>query len=214
MTTGPALELQQRLATLERAQRRQRLVLGLVLAAGIPALLVASPVGTLTTFSNGTVADASAINGNFSTITTAVNDNARKLNRQFGRYEGNGSSGGDGTGFVLTTAARTRGSGIIRANQMTNAALRNEFEALVDCWFHFSAYNEGNSTHSYTSVNLTRAAGGAEQLANNYWHEGSTMGYTQSGSVFLQAGDKIQFRDAFTPTQPTGAWFSFVAEQD
>jgi hypothetical protein len=46
------------------------------LTVAVPLVLVAAQVGPLTTFANGTVADADAVNSNFSAIESAVNDNA------------------------------------------------------------------------------------------------------------------------------------------
>lgn len=70
------------IAALRREVRRLKLaglvVLGLAVAA-VPLFMRASAVGSLTTFSNGTVADASAINGNFGALATAVNDNNTRI---------------------------------------------------------------------------------------------------------------------------------------
>lgn len=53
-----------------RAVLRPVLLVGCALALVVPAALVA--LGPITTFSNGTFADASAINGNFSALATSV----------------------------------------------------------------------------------------------------------------------------------------------
>jgi hypothetical protein len=52
-------------------------LLGTAFAA--PSFLFAGAVGTLTSFSNGTVADADEVNGNFAAIVTAVDDNDARI---------------------------------------------------------------------------------------------------------------------------------------
>ena len=133
--------------------------------------------------------------------------------RQFARYAGNGSSS---SGFYnLPTEERTRGSGLIEANHLSSSGLGNEYEVLEDCWFSFSASVRGNTSHAYSSVNLYDASGSlVEQLAYDTTHEGSTTGYTFSGSVFVEAGQKIRFSDDYTPGSISGSFFYYTAVRD
>ncbi len=135
------------------------------------------------------------------------------ITRQFARYDGNGSSSG---GFYnLPSQGRTRGSGLIQANHLSNSGLGNEFEVLQDCWFNFSASVRGNTSHAYSAVDLYNSSGGlVEQLAYDTTHEGSTTGYTFSGSVFVEAGQKIRFRDDYTPGTISGSFFYYTAVSD
>jgi hypothetical protein len=64
--------------TFKNALNLMSLLSALMLAAAIPAAL-AAPVGPLTTFTAGTPAKASDVNGNFSTIVTTVNANDTRL---------------------------------------------------------------------------------------------------------------------------------------
>lgn len=64
---------------------RAGLVLLGVVAVGVPLLLYAGSVGTLTSFSNGQVADAALVNANFSDLRTAINDNDARLTLHLGR---------------------------------------------------------------------------------------------------------------------------------
>jgi hypothetical protein len=48
-------------------------------ALALPVSLLATTVGPLTVFSNGTVADADQVNANFEAMRTAIDDNAARL---------------------------------------------------------------------------------------------------------------------------------------
>lgn len=79
--------------------RLRDLVIAVVIGAlaVIPLLLAASPVGPLTTFSNGQYADATAINANFAAVRTAVDDNARVAARAIVSFDGTSCSGAGNT---------------------------------------------------------------------------------------------------------------------
>lgn len=68
-------------AELARTRRRERIALVVVACAlvALPLLVRAGAVGSLTSFTNGQVADAAAINGNFTALKTAVDDNHARL---------------------------------------------------------------------------------------------------------------------------------------
>lgn len=61
--------------------RRVGIALGALAIVAVPAWLFASNVTGLTSFSNNTVADANAVNGNFAALAGAVNDNDDRLDR-------------------------------------------------------------------------------------------------------------------------------------
>jgi hypothetical protein len=63
-----------------------------LLAVAVPGTLFAGAVGTLNVFSNGTVADADAVNVNFEAVRVAVDDNAARIDAL------ESSSGGGGAG--------------------------------------------------------------------------------------------------------------------
>jgi hypothetical protein len=65
----------------------------------LPLAVLAGPVGSLTTFSNGTVADANEVNANFSAIRTAVDDNDSRITS----LEAGGGSGGGLVDDSITT---------------------------------------------------------------------------------------------------------------
>lgn len=59
---------------------RKALRIGLlVLGGALPAAVTAGVVTGLTTFNNGSVADAAAVNTNFTAVKTAVDDNAGRI---------------------------------------------------------------------------------------------------------------------------------------
>jgi hypothetical protein len=62
-------------------------VLG-VAALAVPSALFAGAVGSLVTFSNGTVADANDVNANFAAVQTAVDDNDTRLTAVEGAVSG------------------------------------------------------------------------------------------------------------------------------
>jgi hypothetical protein len=98
---------------------------------------------------------------------------------------------------------------------MSNPALGNEFEVLEDCWFSFSASVRGNTTHAYSTVDLFNSSGALlERLAYDTTHEGSTTGYTFAGSLFVEAGQTIRFRDDFTPGTISGSFFYYTCVAD
>lgn len=69
----------------------------------VPIAVLASPVGTLNSFSNGTVTDANDVNANFSTIRTAVDDNDARITT----LEAGGGSGNVHVGNTPTTCDST-----------------------------------------------------------------------------------------------------------
>lgn len=89
-------ELRSELEALRRQMRRETRLTRLgglaVLVSAVvlvPLALRAAAVGSMATFTNGTVADAAQINGNFGALTTAVNDNDTRIGSlESGRVRG------------------------------------------------------------------------------------------------------------------------------
>ncbi len=87
----------------ERMERNLvRVTLGIQLLV-FPLMLQAGTVGSLTSFSNGTVADAVDVNDNFAALSTAVDDNAARV----ADLE---SAGGGGAGFFGAPVVAERGA--------------------------------------------------------------------------------------------------------
>lgn len=63
----------------------QVVILLVIMFVAIAAISYASSIGTLTTFSSGSAISSSAMNTNFSTIKTAVNDNYTQISSQSSR---------------------------------------------------------------------------------------------------------------------------------
>src|SRR6267143_2036394 len=63
----------------EQVMRTRSMLSGITALLAAASLSYAGPVGPLTTFSAGTPARASDVNGNFSAVSTAVNDNASRI---------------------------------------------------------------------------------------------------------------------------------------
>jgi hypothetical protein len=63
----------------EQIMRTRSMLWGIAASFAVASLSHAGPVGPLTTFTAGTPAKASEVNGNFSVVSTAVNDNASRI---------------------------------------------------------------------------------------------------------------------------------------
>jgi hypothetical protein len=127
--------------------------------------------------------------------------------RQYGRFFGTGSvvSGF----FTFPTVQRSKGAGLITRQTSGGDALY----AVEDCWVDWKFIGKGNSSHAYTHIVQYFAAGGSEQLGWDATHEGSTVGYTMSGSTFMNAGDRIRFGKDYWPSAPSEVIISFTASK-
>lgn len=123
-----------------RFDRRWFLALPLVVAAvGVPAALLASNVTGLTAFVNGNVADATAVNANFTAVKNAVDDNAARIAalevpprylhmRMTGAYQ----SVSNGTVIAFNNALSTRGMTISGNGIQLKAGVTYRLEARVN----------------------------------------------------------------------------------
>jgi hypothetical protein len=71
-------------AAISANNRRWRGALLLAAVVAVPVSLAASTVGSLVSFTNGTVADADEVNANFATLRDAVDDNQAQLDAMSG----------------------------------------------------------------------------------------------------------------------------------
>jgi hypothetical protein len=106
---------------------RSRLVAVALIAA--PVGLLAGQVGPLTTFVNGTVADADQVNGNFTALATAVDDNADQIsppNRVAVTDPTSGDDADDGYKVGSIWVNGTSGTGFLLVDDTIGAAVWKE----------------------------------------------------------------------------------------
>jgi hypothetical protein len=152
------------------------------------------------TFAAGDILDEFKLN--------QLQENQREISKkQYALYNGNGSVVSNH--FSFPNLERSEGSGLIVRNTSGGDALH----AVVDCWVNWRFTPLGSGTHGYSGITQFFAAGGTENLGQDQTHEGSTTGYTMSGSTFMRAGDKIRFTKDYWPQPVSSVRVSFTASK-
>jgi len=128
----------------------------LALASGAS---LAGSVGPITTFTSGTTAVASEVNGNFSAVSTAVNDN----NARIGTLEGVSAAA-----RLSTLETTVTGGNIVLAYPST-AATGNILKGTVPFIHNFGADNTfiGVNAGNFTMTGARNTASGINALLNN-----------------------------------------------
>src|SRR5438552_3241177 len=134
----------------------------------------AGPVGPLTTFTAGTPAKASEVNGNFSAVSTAVNDNASRITA----LESTVTPAGN---IVLVPSTATAGNVLKGAAPFIhNFGTRNTFIGVNAGNFTMSGHDNTASGSGALSNNTTgnsnTASGGAALLENTTGNDNTASG--------------------------------------
>jgi hypothetical protein len=143
-----------------RAVRGRRHAAALVLTAILLVVPLAAFAGSLVlpfTFSNGTIADANAVNANFAAVETSVDDNDARISQLSARFGTNTSSaqagyGGECVLGQVWLVAGFRSSGIPAIGQILSIAQNSALFSLMGTTYG------GNGTSTFALPDLRGAA--------------------------------------------------------
>lgn len=171
-------------------RRRYLVTLAIVCVAlgAIPAWIAASSVSGLTTFSDGQVASAAAINANFQAIATAVNDNDARIKVPtiqrkvgYGAQQGAGSLNTDpaNTSHRALDAVKTRADTSLRVTwsdnfRSVNGVGRARWELLFN--------GQGCTNPGPINFQMTSHDGSGNNADNHHRHD-TLVGYCKATSL-------------------------------